>query len=477
MNSVAPTTSGGASGSNSTGSYGGLGYESDSSNALYGDFRNPNEVGSGGDDYRGGGLVRLIATNLILDGSINANGSGSSGTGNYGAGSGGGIYIDVQNLSSSAGENASITANGGQAYQAGGGGRIAIYYENLNNFNFDGVIAAGGNGHGTRDGQPGSVHIPDQGSLTYITGHHPIGSVNQLQTFGVTFGNEIDELSFTPADISITGPNGAVPVIGITRLRGTTFVFETGTLQEGEYTVTLGPDIESRGGLTMDTNADGASDANDTYTFTFNLDNTTPAKPVVTSHSTLELETQQELSATIAGTREEDVRIFINGTEMLASGTLDWSLDLDLTEGLNTFVITAVDEAGNISQIHKVRIDVDSIAPALDSITPQGNSHVSEISEIILDVTEQRSGVDTVNSQFSLLRWRYSYFVAITIDQNTVTLSSAGNLLDGSYELSGTLFDLYGNSQVISGNFIVDSVAPEKLVVLIQVISNYKRQP
>ena len=60
-----PTTSGGASGSDSTGSYGGLGYESGSSNALYGDFRNPNEVGSGGDDYRGGGLVRLIATNLI----------------------------------------------------------------------------------------------------------------------------------------------------------------------------------------------------------------------------------------------------------------------------------------------------------------------------------------------------------------------------------------------------------------------------
>ena len=167
-NPSVPTTSGGASGSDSTGSYGGLGYKSDSSNALYGDFRNPNEVGSGGDDYRGGGLVRLIATNLILDGSINANGSGSSGTGNYGAGSGGGIYIDVQNLSSSAGENASITANGGQAYQAGGGGRIAIYYENLNNFNFDGVIAAGGNGHGTRDGGAGTVYLQEENQIPVL---------------------------------------------------------------------------------------------------------------------------------------------------------------------------------------------------------------------------------------------------------------------------------------------------------------------
>ena len=386
---------------NSAGSYGGYG---DSGNSdiqeVYGDFLNPNEFGSGGTGSAGGGLIRLVAETLTLDGIISANGEDRN---EHYSGSGGGIYIDVDtfNFTTSSG---SISANGGftsgHSY-AGGGGRVAIYYGS-GNFDFSSVFADGGIGNGTTDGQPGTVHISDQGSLTYITGHHPTGSVNQLQTFGVTFGNEIDELSFTPADISMTGPNGAVPVTNISRLRGTTFVFDAGTLQEGEYTIIIGPDIESRGGQTMDTNADGISDSNDTYTFTFNLDNTTPAKPVVTSHSTTELNTQNLLTVTLEGTREDDVRIFINGEEKLAAGTLDWSLDHTLVEGLNTLTLTAVDAAGNVSPDVVVQIDADSVAPVLATIAPLNNAHVPAISELTLEVTETGSGLDAETSTLTL---------------------------------------------------------------------------
>jgi len=62
----------------SGGGYGGLG-GGGSANAVYGDFRNPNDAGSGGARANdpagnGGGLARIVAAALVLNGSINANG-------------------------------------------------------------------------------------------------------------------------------------------------------------------------------------------------------------------------------------------------------------------------------------------------------------------------------------------------------------------------------------------------------------------
>ena len=72
---------GASSSNNGGGSYGGRG--SGSSNGVYGDFRNPNELGSGGARARtefrrggnGGGLVRISANSIQLDGTIVANGT------------------------------------------------------------------------------------------------------------------------------------------------------------------------------------------------------------------------------------------------------------------------------------------------------------------------------------------------------------------------------------------------------------------
>src|SRR4030095_5377012 len=81
------TAVGGATG-NSGGSYGGLGGSvGGTANAVYGDYADPDDWGSGGGAYQGGGLTRIRATSLRLDGQILANGLGESGGG--GAGSGG----------------------------------------------------------------------------------------------------------------------------------------------------------------------------------------------------------------------------------------------------------------------------------------------------------------------------------------------------------------------------------------------------
>jgi len=89
-------TTNGASQGAAGGSYGGVGVSdaANPANAVYGDFRNPNELGSGSaaDGCAGGGLVRVEAESLRVEGQIRANGVAAR----YNrGGSGGGIYIKV----------------------------------------------------------------------------------------------------------------------------------------------------------------------------------------------------------------------------------------------------------------------------------------------------------------------------------------------------------------------------------------------
>ena len=167
------TTAGGSTSSNG-GGYGGLG---GSGNATYGDYANPNDVGSGGGGLyisyygsyyaggNGGGYINISAQTINLSGSIVANG-GSGGYG--GAGSGGGIRIDAGTLTGSG----SISAKGGLststwAYaNAGGGGRIAIYYDDLS-LPTANIAASGGIGGGAPyNGGAGTVYLKVKSAST-----------------------------------------------------------------------------------------------------------------------------------------------------------------------------------------------------------------------------------------------------------------------------------------------------------------------
>ncbi|HEX8203831.1 MAG TPA: hypothetical protein VF590_25365 [Isosphaeraceae bacterium] len=126
------STTGGATGW-SGGSYGGWGLgERGASNAVYGDYADPDEPGSGsGPNYSspGGGLARITAGTLQLDGQLLADGPGASGNSGAG-GSGGGIAVAVATLRG----GGLIRARGGVggrnptggAGGAGGGGRVAV---------------------------------------------------------------------------------------------------------------------------------------------------------------------------------------------------------------------------------------------------------------------------------------------------------------------------------------------------------------
>ncbi|MBL9167133.1 MAG: carboxypeptidase regulatory-like domain-containing protein [Verrucomicrobiales bacterium] len=142
------------------GGYGGLGATGDteqSVNVTYGSFYDPNELGSGGGSDSGaagsgGGLVRITATNLSLEGQIRAN--GNIGSRYAGGGSGGGIKITTTSISGSG----SIQVNGGDGGPqsgGGGGGRIAVYYQTAANFGLLKLESLGGSGRDV--GAPGTI--------------------------------------------------------------------------------------------------------------------------------------------------------------------------------------------------------------------------------------------------------------------------------------------------------------------------------
>ncbi|HXP61815.1 MAG TPA: hypothetical protein VN829_15075, partial [Dongiaceae bacterium] len=146
------------------GSYGGLAPAccgSSGANGVYGDYHNPNELGSGSGTYSGGapggGLVRIAASGAQVDGGILANG----GTGPEG-GSGGGVWLNVGTLSG-AGQ---ITANGGngKSFDGGGGGRVAIYYGS-STFNLSSNVTANAGSGPQGVGSVGTVYLQPAGGL------------------------------------------------------------------------------------------------------------------------------------------------------------------------------------------------------------------------------------------------------------------------------------------------------------------------
>lgn len=143
------------------GSYGGLGGGfGGTPNPVYGNADDPNELGSGGSAGAcgrggdGGGLLRLHAGSLVVDGAILADGEAVSAC-QPGSGSGGGLRIVVDDALSGTGV---IRAAGGAGDVGGGGGRVAVS-AGSSTLPAANVTAPGGAGH-SRAGEDGTVRTP-----------------------------------------------------------------------------------------------------------------------------------------------------------------------------------------------------------------------------------------------------------------------------------------------------------------------------
>jgi hypothetical protein len=169
-------TTGFSQGSNQYGggSYGGLGGTNGSNgevNLQYGNHFTPDEPGSGGGGNEfypggnGGGFIKLVAQDIILDGEIRTNGESAPTDTNkkdLNGGSGGGIHLNTGILAGSG----IIAANGGNSRNVGtgGGGRIAVYYTDLTGFNENNIQCFGGLSNNNvakinYNGTPGTIYL------------------------------------------------------------------------------------------------------------------------------------------------------------------------------------------------------------------------------------------------------------------------------------------------------------------------------
>jgi hypothetical protein len=261
------------SGSASGGSYGGLGGDghytgkpTDVANPVYGDYADPEEWGSGGGGgYAGGGLVRLAAGTLHLEGQIFANGRDAL----YGGSSGGGICVAVSTLTG----GGAIQANGGNnsnaGYGGGGGGRIAVYAGDYSQFSLTNVTAAGGTGNSP--GGAGTVYVLQGTPRTHarfsVPGRVLVFPSNDYvfplpcpfsDSIAIHFNKPIATNSISTDKFLIQGPMGAVVPTGISevgdRLYRISFPPQT---EQRAYRFTVLPTLLDKEGFRLDQNANG----------------------------------------------------------------------------------------------------------------------------------------------------------------------------------------------------------------------------
>lgn len=203
---------------------------------TYGDPLDPDEPGGGGPIFprepagtAGGGVIRIHAGTLLLNGSVVADGLSRWPQG--GSGAGGSIFLDVDTLSGTG----RASACGGYSWSGGtgGGGRIAVYYRNLDGFDPTRIQAAGNNtAPDGVTGQPGTVHLVNGVLRTHVRtpvpagingGYHdrPIGGSVTLR-----FNRAIDVASFDPTMLTVAGQMGTVRAVGVTEVGDRTYRFD-----------------------------------------------------------------------------------------------------------------------------------------------------------------------------------------------------------------------------------------------------------
>ena len=158
----------GETGAGSGGGGSHIGKGGDTAGTTYGSVYRPQEIGGGGDGSsdggRGGGVVRIEAQHLVVDGTIQANGSNVSTRSATRGGAGGSIWITVTGTFSGDGSlEVRGGASGASNYGSGGGGSIAVYHGGASGAVLDSLLAYGGSHN--QWGGAGSVYLHGPGSV------------------------------------------------------------------------------------------------------------------------------------------------------------------------------------------------------------------------------------------------------------------------------------------------------------------------
>ncbi|WP_166646081.1 fibronectin type III domain-containing protein [Halospina denitrificans] len=439
--------------------------------AAYGDAEAPTTLGQGGNGGAyGGGAFKLTVETLELNGVIEANGTSSRS-----GGAGGSLWLDVGTLT--AAEGAMVEARGAAGTDSyggsGGGGRIAIDYGTALDFNEQTMVSAAG-GTAGNPGEDGSIVINRVPQTTRIV-QTSLESlmVDSIETIDLHFATEIDPATLSASDVSLFGANlGSVSIADINALNKLVYrVTLTDPVPEGSYVLEVGPDIQTPDGLGMDQNRDGdAGTVSDVYQFSFEIDDTRPPQPVLTSHdatATIKLDGRHIV---LEGKRtgEDPVAIWLDDGLRVVLGTDNWQVEQDLAEGSQSLELKAVNEAGIASEPVVLDINVDSIAPRVDGITQA--SHANEIPGAVgLLTTDNGSGISLADSDIQVLRDGNPVTGDLQLKNDRIEFTPATPFTEGAYQVQASVADNRGNTTPPDGqqtfDFALDTTAPNPVVL------------
>ena len=460
------------------GSHGGVGgaFNSAQPPAAYGNYLEPTTPGMGGAPSttvsRGGGVIRVTAEELVLNGALRANGHAINQSG-LGAGAGGSIWVDVGSLSGSGW----ITANGGaQTYYGGGGGggRVAVYYREASGFNLARVTALGGSGNNGGAGAAGSVHLENRQSPQAVAYVAPSGLVNQVVTsLTVRFQMPVAVATLGTEDVVVSGPSGMVAVANISEVDPITFRMEPvpPLAQDGMYTVRIGPDVLATNGLAMDQDGDGqvGESADDVFQGWVTVDRLAPAPPVPGGLQPWPATNRvRSTSLTLQGTREAGTEVWVNGVRRAVLGSSAWSHELTgLVQGTNTVTVFARDAAGNDSASIQYLLFVDTIAPVVSGVEP-ANGTFTNVSPAAVRIAfgESGTGLDAGRGSYGVTRLGTPVPGSWAVAASSLAFTPSSGLPDGTYVVAAQLADQIGNTgTAFAATFTLDSVAPVRPVV------------
>jgi RHS repeat-associated protein len=425
----------GGRGGNGTYGHGGF------SNEAYGDYRDPNEMGSGGGHIlyatAGGGLLSITADTIVLDGDILANGVGSE---SFASGSGGGVLINVSNLSG----NGTIFANGGSntagyGYKpgAGGGGRIALYYDDISGFNIANITVYGGDGY-YKDGAAGTFYlkgniqsvgdliVDNRGVITdgYST---PLRSIGTGISDSLIYSPTTGQSTLTDPDATWPVPDpatGALGLIGLTLNPNTNQAEPRDTFEVLNNTATT---ITVNGDMTT------AATVGDSYIGEYTFDNL-----YIRGQATLSTEDD----VYVLGTVEVD-----NATLRAHSLKLTDSLQLQATDATIEVVEPLFDGHATVT-LDGDTLTVNNIS-GMNTLQLTNSAVVNSFSLIPLDITVNTLIIDATSS-IDLTGKGYApgYTLGNTTDGASTYYSggSYGGLGgNGTYGPGGVSNEVYGD--------------------------------
>ena len=244
--------------------------------------------------------------------------------------------------------------------------------------------------------------------------------------------NLVTEASFTVAGTA-TSDTTTVELFRTTPMEP--FSLGTAMVMNGAWTITF--DLTEGDNVIMATASDTAGNTATSTAVTITLDTIAPAKPIITAPTD---DLVNDASFTLNGTTEAGATVDVlkDGMSIGAASVtgINWTFDVTLAEGANTFTATASDAAGNTSEVsNAVSITLDTTAPVISLLgsatlsIAKGNTY-TDAGATASDTTDG----DITNSITSTIT--FSGNAANAVDTNAV----------GVYTITYNVSDAAGNA-------------------------------